>query len=484
MDDACVCLSTLWLYSENLCSIFKMSNLELGIMSAQPIKDGQNYSCHFISNPKWRPCCLCIVFILICVTSNIASATGQNDLKNNEYYYRAKVNLTYYDEKEKKMVSEMKEMGNYVTNAKLGSESGEVFHVQTAENKSDACGDIVNAPQNNKKWIALIERGVCTFMDKLKIANKYNACAVVFYNNEEAAQMLLPSIDPIGSDLVSIFISKAEGGKILSKLKNGQVFMEISVGERKENPDPKPSDLTPSNNISRTSVLFVSISFIVLMIISLAWLVFYYIQRFRYAHAKERLTRRLASAAKKAIAKIPQRTIKVGDKELESEFDQCAVCIEGYKASDVIRILPCKHIFHKSCVDPWLLDQRSCPMCKLDILREYGMQVHLNSSQETVHAEADSGATPSAIGDDTEHLSSPEEHSRAEAIVLIRHPPNFHYHGSDTFCAETTPTNVMARIELEDEDNNSSDNECNELHSLMTGLPRKDSGASSDKGDV
>ncbi|CAG5121354.1 unnamed protein product, partial [Candidula unifasciata] len=60
--------------------------------------------------------------------------------------------------------------------------------------------------------------------------------------------------------------------------------------------------------------------------------------------------------------------------ELDSEFDQCAVCIEPYKAHDVIRILPCRHVFHKSCVDPWLLDQRSCPMCKLDILRAFGMQ--------------------------------------------------------------------------------------------------------------
>jgi hypothetical protein len=82
----------------------------------------------------------------------------------------------------------------------------------------------------------------------------------------------------------------------------------------------------------------------------------------------------------------------------------------------------------------------------------------LNSSQETVHAEAESGATASAIGDDTEHLSSPEEHSRAEAIVLIRHPPSFHYHGADPFRAETSPhtTNIMAHIELED-DNNFSD---------------------------
>lgn len=45
--------------------------------------------------------------------------------------------------------------------------------------------------------------------------------------------------------------------------------------------------------INRTSVLFVSVSFILLMIISLSWLIFYYVQRFRYLHAKERLSVRL-----------------------------------------------------------------------------------------------------------------------------------------------------------------------------------------------
>ena len=46
----------------------------------------------------------------------------------------------------------------------------------------------------------------------------------------------------------------------------------------------------PRHGTNRTSVMFVSISFIVLMMISLAWLVFYYIQRFRYLHAKDRLS--------------------------------------------------------------------------------------------------------------------------------------------------------------------------------------------------
>nr|KAG5685622.1 hypothetical protein BaRGS_001503 [Batillaria attramentaria] len=163
------------------------------------------------------------------------------------------------------------------------------------------------------------------------------------------------------------------------------------------------------------------------MIISLAWLVFYYIQRFRYAHAKERLARRLAGAAKKAIAKIPQKTIRNGDRELDSEFDQCAVCIEGYKPHDVIRTLPCKHVFHKSCVDPWLLDQRSCPMCKLDILRAYGMQVF--GSQESLHQDVESGAVAVPV-EEHEPSSTTDDQVAVDTEVKVLLLPHtcLHFH--------------------------------------------------------
>lgn len=54
------------------------------------------------------------------------------------------------------------------------------------------------------------------------------------------------------------------------------------------------------------------------------------------------LQRRLGDAAKKAISKLQLRTIRKGDQETEPDFDNCAVCIEGYKANDVVRILPCR----------------------------------------------------------------------------------------------------------------------------------------------
>ncbi|KAG8232113.1 hypothetical protein J437_LFUL011656 [Ladona fulva] len=153
--------------------------------------------------------------------------------------------------------------------------------------------------------------------------------------------------------------------------------------------------------------MFVSISFIVLMIISLAWLVFYYIQRFRYIHAKDRLAKRLCNAAKKALSKIPTKHIKSDDKEMQGDGECCAVCIEPYKISDVIRILPCKHEFHKSCIDPWLLEHRTCPMCKMDILKYYGFT--FTGSQESIlHIDMDDAV-----------LASSESHDQPSPALVV-----------------------------------------------------------------
>lgn len=72
-------------------------------------------------------------------------------------------------------------------------------------------------------------------------------------------------------------------------------------------------------NEKRTSVLFVSVSFIILMLISLAWLLFYYVQRFRYIHAKDRLERRLCGQAKRALAIIPIITLTKDEDDEDSD---------------------------------------------------------------------------------------------------------------------------------------------------------------------
>ena len=40
----------------------------------------------------------------------------------------------------------------------------------------------------------------------------------------------------------------------------------------------------------------------------------------------------------------------------------CSICL--IKSDENVRILPCKHLFHKNCIDIWLRMKNFCPMCK------------------------------------------------------------------------------------------------------------------------
>jgi hypothetical protein len=46
-----------------------------------------------------------------------------------------------------------------------------------------------------------------------------------------------------------------------------------------------------------------------------------------------------------------------------SRSRQCSVCTEDFIENEKIRILPCRHIYHKRCIDPWLLHfAGTCPL--------------------------------------------------------------------------------------------------------------------------
>ena len=128
-----------------------------------------------------------------------------------------------------------------------------------------------------KPWLALIARGECNFNDKIENAYKHNASAVIIYNDRGSDELMNMKND-LANHIVSISVTQILGESLHAKIQNATVFVEITKGER----------YRTKWRVNPTSVLFVSVSFIVLMVISLAWLVFYYVQRFRYVHARDK----------------------------------------------------------------------------------------------------------------------------------------------------------------------------------------------------
>ena len=55
---------------------------------------------------------------------------------------------------------------------------------------------------------------------------------------------------------------------------------------------------------------------------------------------------------------------------IEGEEEQCPICITEYEDKEVLRELSCKHLFHPECIDTWLVQNSSCPICKKDISRQ------------------------------------------------------------------------------------------------------------------
>ncbi|XP_055901854.1 E3 ubiquitin-protein ligase goliath isoform X1 [Eupeodes corollae] len=310
------------------------------------------------------------------INSSTATIPNVEERVIVDIYTLAYLNYTYMD-KDEQVVSFSEEKARY-GEGKILNVKGLLVHVTNRNDMRndkacdpDIMGTLLN-PFPTEQWIALVRRGECTFEDKVKNVAAKGAVGVIIFNDRPVMNLEKMQIKDKSRNITAVMTYQEIGQHMADILDQG-IEIKASINKGR-------SGTRPINTLNKTSVLFVSISFIVLMIISLVWLIFYYIQRFRYLQSKDQQSRHLCSVTKKAIMKIPTKTGKSNDKDGDS--DCCAICIEAYKSSDCIRVLPCKHEFHKNCIDPWLIEHRTCPMCKLDVLKFYGYVIM--DSQESI----------------------------------------------------------------------------------------------------
>ncbi|XP_066570864.1 E3 ubiquitin-protein ligase RNF128 isoform X1 [Amia ocellicauda] len=280
------------------------------------------------------------------------------------------------------------ECGLYGLNSPLLDAEGQV---EIPTRNPQACeSDDFN--RSTLPWIALIERGNCTFTEKISLAQQRGASAVVIYNIKGTGNETSPMIHHGTGDTVAIMIGNLKGMEIYELVRSGiQVTMRIEVGKQH------------GPWMSHYSVFFVSVSFFVVTAATVGYFIFYSARRLSAVRAVSRKQKQLKAEAKKAIGQLQVRTLKQGDKETGPDADSCAVCIDAYKPGDVLSILTCNHFFHKTCIEPWLLEHRTCPMCKCDILKALGVEPDVEEPSDPVPSTPAFRNFPSGVTEDDAH---------------------------------------------------------------------------------
>jgi len=79
----------------------------------------------------------------------------------------------------------------------------------------------------------------------------------------------------------------------------------------------------------------------------------------------------ISGTSEAVLAALPTREYRASSSEdgaADVPPPTCAVCVCDAEEGERLRRLPCAHEFHVACVDRWLRDHRTCPMCKDDVV--------------------------------------------------------------------------------------------------------------------
>jgi hypothetical protein len=78
------------------------------------------------------------------------------------------------------------------------------------------------------------------------------------------------------------------------------------------------------------------------------------------------MNQRAVGLSDQQVGDIPTVAYVPGMSEVEEPT--CSICLTDYEAGERLRVLPCRHVFHRECLDPWLARNANCPNCRTNLL--------------------------------------------------------------------------------------------------------------------
>ncbi|XP_077091838.1 RING finger protein 148 [Siphateles boraxobius] len=270
-------------------------------------------------------------------------------------YWTAYVEVRYLDRGSNETISGVCECGVFGAHSPLESASGLIV---LPNQDPLACSGNITFTTSHQPWIALIKKGNCTYSQKVQAARQEGASAVVIYNIDGTGNATNLMAHSDADDTVSIMVGNILGTEITNLIKNGSdVYIAISVAN------------AHGLWLNATWAYALSFTFIGITSITLFYFAFLFIKRMHINRQLRMEQREMKKVTEKAIAKLQVRTLRTGDPEVVSEDTSCVVCTDSFTHNEQVTVLPCRHLYHKKCIEPWLLEHPTCPMCKYNILK-------------------------------------------------------------------------------------------------------------------
>ncbi|KIJ17637.1 hypothetical protein PAXINDRAFT_167643 [Paxillus involutus ATCC 200175] len=277
-------------------------------------------------------------------------------------------------------------------------------------------------PDPKESWIALVQRGHCPFVDKVREAQRLGARAVVVGGED-------PEISGLPDALVNMY-SKGDASDVTipstyithSDYKQLMLLIETSTTRHA---GLKTLSLLITTQFSAWEWYSPILTFIIILILpSCLTFVTLLIHRVRMARAAQRdrapeqIVKSLpwrvwnGTAWEKHEGSVPHSDSSIPPSAIDLESGdqnasqpsgsheavnalpipwcesqvECAICLSEFVKGDRVRELPCHHIFHLDEVDTWLINRKKvCPVCKADVTQPW----HLSVAQKPASAPTD-----------------------------------------------------------------------------------------------
>lgn len=123
----------------------------------------------------------------------------------------------------------------------------------------------------------------------------------------------------------------------------------------------------------RIRIMLILVGLMMLFLLNLLMLRRYLLQMQRVAamtaaaaeQARDESGAHRKTLSREQLGSVGRLASFVSGSRLGFDSNSCSICLEDFEEQQALWILPCEHIFHKACIEPWLLTQSAvCPLCK------------------------------------------------------------------------------------------------------------------------